>query len=72
MNLFILCEHVLLNKMYLLVYSVASGTFSGSPLPGGEMEGDGAGCLSCMTGSNGSFFSSSLLFALERELGRGE
>lgn len=49
-----------------LVYTVALGTFSGCPLPGGDTEGDGAGCLSCMTGCNGSVFSSSLLFALER------
>lgn len=59
--------------MYLfLVYSLAFGTFSASPLPGGETEGDGVGCLSCMTGCNGNFFSSFLLFALERELGSGE
>ena len=49
-----------------LVYSVAFGTFSGSPLPGGEMEGDGAGCLRCVTGYNGNFCTFSFLFALER------
>lgn len=70
-NLFIPSERFYENLSFL-VYSVALGTFSGSPFPGGEMEGDGAGCLSCMTSCNGSFFSSSPLFALERELGSGE
>lgn len=52
--------------MYLLVYSVASGTFSACLLPEGDMGWNGAGGLSCMTGCNSSIFSCSLLFALER------
>lgn len=49
-----------------VIYSVAFGTFSGPPLPGGDMEGDGAACIRCVTGCNGNFFPSSLVFVLER------
>lgn len=49
-----------------VIYSIAFGTFSGSPLPGGDMEGDGAACLRCVTGCNCNFCTSSFLSALER------
>lgn len=48
-----------------VIYSVAFGTFSGSPLPGGELEGDRAGCLRCVTCYNGNFCTFSFLFALQ-------
>lgn len=49
-----------------VIYSVAFGTFSASPLPGGGMGGERAGCLRCVMGSNGNFCTSSFLFELDR------
>lgn len=53
------CEHLVLNIMFLFsLFCSFWHVFSPLCSPGGQMEGDGAGCLSCMTEYNGGFFSS--------------